>query len=85
MLCTIWYHLLVRENNSWRSITLSKVASFILLDVTLFHGCFSRHLNCTNAAKSPNASHVIGFNVTKRIFLDFFESQRFEEASKIRK
>ena len=30
-----------------------------LLKVTLFHGCFSRFLNCTNATKSRKASHII--------------------------
>ena len=27
-------------------------------NLTLLHGCFSRFLNCTNATKSRNASHV---------------------------
>ena len=29
----------------------------LLLKVTLFHGCFSRYLNCTNGTKSRKASH----------------------------
>ena len=28
------------------------------LKLTLLHGCFSRFLNCTNATKSRNASHL---------------------------
>ena len=36
------------EKHPWRSVTLNKV--------TLLHGCFSRFLNCTNSAKSRNAS-----------------------------
>ena len=28
------------------------------LKVTLLHGCFSRFLNCTDGAKSRNASHI---------------------------
>ena len=27
--------------------------------LTLLHGCFSRFLNCTNATKSRNASHML--------------------------
>ena len=30
-----------------------------LLNLTLLHGCFSRFLNCTNATKSRNASHIL--------------------------
>ena len=30
-----------------------------LLKVTLFHGCFSHFLNCTNCTKSRNASHLL--------------------------
>ena len=29
-----------------------------LLKVTLFHGCFSRFLNCANDTKSRKASHM---------------------------
>ena len=38
-----------REKHPWRSVTLNKVA--------LFHGCFSRFLNCANGTKSRNTSH----------------------------
>ena len=31
----------------------------LLLNVTLFHWCFSRFSNCTNDTKSRNASHMI--------------------------
>ena len=47
MRCAIWYHLHnleKREQHPWRSVTFSKVA--------LFHGYFSRFLNCTNSTKS---------------------------------
>ena len=30
----------------------------LVLELTLRHGCFSRFLNCTNGAKSRNASHI---------------------------
>ena len=32
--------------------------SATLLKLTLFDGCFSRFLNCTNATKSRNAPHI---------------------------
>ena len=35
-----------REKHPWRSVIFSNVAN--LLKVTLFHGCFSHFLNCTN-------------------------------------
>ena len=38
---------------------LYKLILATLLKVTLFHGCFSRFLNCTNATKSRKASHII--------------------------
>ena len=53
MHCAIWYHLYNLKNvkkNPWRSVTFTKV--------TLFHGCFSRFVNCTNGTKSRNASHM---------------------------
>ena len=43
-----------REKHPWRNVTFSKV----LLKETLFHGCFSRFLNCTNGTKSRKASHI---------------------------
>ena len=52
-----------REKHSWRSVTFSKVVGFslpaTLLKATLFHGCFSRFLNCTNGSKLRKASHII--------------------------
>ena len=30
-----------------------------LLNVTLFHGCFSRFLNCTNGTNLRNVSHLL--------------------------
>ena len=38
-----------RERHTWRTATLLKV--------TLFHGCFSHFLNCTNSAKSCKVSY----------------------------
>ena len=43
-----------REEHPWRSVTFSKVAG--LLKVTIFHGCSSHFLNCTNGTKSRKAS-----------------------------
>ena len=37
-----------------------------LLKVTLFHGCFSRFLDCTNGTKSRNASHLFLFNISSK-------------------
>ena len=59
-----------RGKHPWRSVTLSKVAGFkssTLLKVTLFHGCFSRFLNCTNGTKSRKVSHMI--NMINIIFI----------------
>ena len=33
-----------------------------LLKVTLFHGCFSRFLDCTNGTKSRKAPHECLYN-----------------------
>ena len=52
-LCTNWYHLLnlkKRENTHGR-VLLLQAESATLLTGTLFHGCFSSFLNCTNGAK----------------------------------
>ena len=56
MLSAIWYHLynLKHEKNLWRSVTFSKVASFMLL-----HGGFLRFLNCADDNKPCKASHII--------------------------
>ena len=42
-------------------VELHAKASKILLflKVTLFHGCFSRVLNCTNETRSSKASHTL--------------------------
>ena len=60
MLCSIWHHfynLRKVENTHGGVLLLVKLqASATLLKVTLFHGCFSRFLNCTNGAKLRNAS-----------------------------
>ena len=37
---------------------LVKLKPATLLKVSLFHGCFSHFLNCTNGTKLRNASHV---------------------------
>ena len=47
-------------NNRKRRIKRLQPAT--LLKLTLLHGCFSCFLNCTNATKSRNASHVIFFS-----------------------
>ena len=44
------------EKQPWRSVTFSKVASW--LKVTLLYGCFSRFLNCANGTKLRKASHL---------------------------
>ena len=48
------------EKHLLRSATFSKAASSLqlYLNVTLLHGCFSRHQNCTNGTKSCKASHT---------------------------
>ena len=58
-LCAIWYHFIQskkREKHPQRSVPVSKVAT--LLEVTLFHGYFSRFLNCANSTKARKASHM---------------------------
>ena len=50
-----------RGKDPSKSVIFSKVAGFqptTLLKVALFHGCFSRFLNCANGTKSRNGSHV---------------------------
>ena len=37
------------------------------LKFTLFHGCFSRFLHCTNGTKSRNAPHIVFLSNTKII------------------
>ena len=58
ILCAIWYHLYNLKNvkkQSWRGFTLVPPT---LLKVILFHGCFSRFLNCTNGTKSRKVSNI---------------------------
>ena len=59
----IWYHLYNLENlkNTHGGVlVLVKLQAepATLLKLTLFRGCFSRFLNCTNGNKSCNASHI---------------------------
>ena len=49
------------EKHPWKSVNFSKVLGLkpaTLLKLTLFYGCFSRFLNCTNGTKSRNAPHI---------------------------
>ena len=62
----IWYHFYNLKNvkNTPEEVSfLVKLQAkpTTLLKVTLFHGCFSRFLNCTNGTKLRNASHIAGF------------------------
>ena len=45
------------EKHPWRSVTFNKVAGW--LNVILFHGCFSRFLNCTNSTKLLKVSQIL--------------------------
>ena len=59
MLCAIWYHshnLKNVKNIHGGVLLLLKVA---LLKVTLFHGCFSRFLNCAHSTKSSKAPQIM--------------------------
>ena len=55
MYCAIWYHLY--NLKTWRSVAFSTKVT-LLLNVTLFHGCFTRFLNCINGTKLRNASQL---------------------------
>ena len=49
------------KKRPWRSVTFSKIEGLSLqlyLKVTLFYGCFSCFLNCTNGTKSPKVSDI---------------------------
>ena len=53
-LFAIWYQFVQfnkREKHPWKSVTFCT-----LLKATLFHGCFSRFLNCATGIKSRKAS-----------------------------
>ena len=52
------YPLKTSENKSFSDVFRGYIKSAILLKLTLFHGCFSRFLNCTNGTKSRNAPHL---------------------------
>ena len=54
--CSIWYHVDNFINVKDTHGGVLKPAT--LLKVTLLRGCFSHFLNCTNATKSCNASHM---------------------------
>ena len=56
MRCAIWYHLYNLKNVK---NTHEGVLTATLLKLTLLHACLSHFLNCTNDAKSRNASHKI--------------------------
>ena len=74
-----------REKHPWRSVNFSKVAG--LLKLTLLHRCFSRFLNCANATKSRNASHIYVQNCALHLLyfctLLVHNFENFQEAVKI--
>ena len=41
-----------------------------LLKLTLFHGCFSRFLNCANGTKSRNAPNITSYHCFQSHLLD---------------
>ena len=49
MLCAICYHLY-----NFKNVKNTHAGLLLLLTVTLYHGCFSRSLNCANDAKSKS-------------------------------
>ena len=54
MVCAIWYV----KNTYGEVVFLIKLqAPATFLKLALFHGCFSRFLNCANATKTCKASH----------------------------
>ena len=63
-LCVIWHYLYNSKNMKnahggvifWWSCRLHLA---ILLNVSLFHGCISRFLKCTNSTKPRKASHML--------------------------
>ena len=56
MLWAICYHLYNFKNLKNTHGRVLLLDSATLLKVKLFHGCFSRFLNCGNSTKSRNAS-----------------------------
>ena len=69
MFCLIryhWYNLKNVKNTHGGMLLLVKLQALkpaTLQKVTLFHGYFSRFLNCTNGTKSRNASHITSCEV----------------------
>ena len=63
MRCAIWYHLYNLKNMRNTVLLLVKFQAkpAILLKTALFHGDFSRFLNCINGTKSCKTSHVQHF------------------------
>ena len=61
MLCAIWYHLYNLKNvkNTHNGMLL---LGKLQAEATLFHGCFSRFLNCTNV---PNRAERLTGNGLK--------------------
>ena len=64
MRCSIWYHLYNLNNvkNTHGGVLIS--VKLQALKLTLFHGCFSRFVNCTNGIKSRNASQMFDCSKT---------------------
>ena len=49
----------LQKTTTYVGLQAEPIFPVTLLKVTLLHGCFLRFLNCTNGAKSRNASHII--------------------------
>ena len=47
-----------REKHPWTSVNF-RLQPATLLELTIFHGCFSRFLNCLNGTKSLNTPHLM--------------------------
>ena len=47
----------ILQSKSPYSVQIQEIPA-TLLKITLFHGCFSRFLNCTNGTKSRKAPHI---------------------------
>ena len=60
-----------------------------LLKVRLFHGCFSRFLNCTNGTKSRKASQLfqalsVDSNSQLKLWSDIFKNKHADPKQKLR-
>ena len=66
----IWYHLYNLKNvkNTHGGVL------FLVLKVTLLHGCFSRFLNCANDTKFRNSSLMMHIDIA-RIYPSNFDVQ----------